>query len=47
MAKKKDTLKESEKARKERLSLCGAMATQVIKDKTKYSRKSKHKSKDL
>jgi hypothetical protein len=36
--------KESTEARRERLSLSGAMTTKVIKDKTKYSRKVKHKS---
>ena len=46
MSKKKDVLKESEKARKERLALSGAMTTKVVRDKKKYTRKSKHKSQD-
>ena len=47
MAKKQDYLKESATARMERLALSGAMSTKVIKDKTKYSRKQKHKSSGL
>ena len=47
MSKKKDVLKESEKARKERLALSGAMTTKVVRDKKKYTRKSKHKSQQV
>ena len=45
MSKKKDYLKESATARSERLALSCVMTTKVIKDKSKYSRKEKHKSK--
>jgi hypothetical protein len=44
MAKKNKAPKESSEARRERIALSGAMTTKVVKDKKKYSRKSKHKS---
>jgi hypothetical protein len=40
---KPDYVKESRESRKERLSFVGTMATKVIRDKSKYTRKVKHK----
>jgi len=35
--------KESQTARKERIELSGSTCTRIVKDKTKYTRKIKHK----
>jgi hypothetical protein len=44
MLHKVDLTKESEKERKARVCITGkALVTKVVKDKTKYTRKKKHK----
>jgi len=40
---KPDYIKETRESRKERLLLAATMSTKVIRDRSKYSRKEKHK----